>query len=268
MNEMMVPCNSLSVTLGPLVGGGGDGGSGGSGGFDVRGALRYVADSGYRFVQLSGAIAGLRPRELGRSARRDLRARLGRMGLVISGIDLWVPSEHFEDGAQCERAVNALKDVIELAADLGRVGVSTALPNGGEDGDGDVNGVMGEIADRADICGVLVTDYGDGGGEGLEMIGWGIDPAAEILKGRDPVAEVLGNAGVGGARFSDADGAGRVEQGLGRLDVLGYQVALVTAGYSGAVVVDLRGLGDAVGGVKRARALWEGGMGGGGGVEN
>ncbi len=262
MNEMMVPCNSLSVTLGPLIG---SGMNGGGEGFEIRGALRFIADSGYRFVQLSGALAGLRPRELGRSARRDLRARLGRMGLGISGIDLWVPSEHFADGERCERAVNALKDVIELAADLGRVGVSTALPSGGEDGEGDVNGVVGEIADRADTCGVLVTDYGDGGGEVMggvmgevEMIGWGIDPAMSILRGGDPVAEVLGMGCVGGARFSDADGAGRVEPGLGRLDVMGYQVALVTAGYGGAVVVDLRGLGDARGGAVRARARWEG----------
>ena len=44
------------------------------------------------------------------------------------------------------------------------------------------------------------------------------------------------------ARLSDLGPGGRVAVGSGKLDVLAYQVALATKGYSRAGVVDLRGV--------------------------
>ncbi len=235
---------SLSPTLGPLV----------AGGLSARGGLQAIADGGFRFVQLSAALATMRPRELDRSARRDLLARLRRLELGVSGLDLWIPLEHFavgtEGSGEAERATEAVLEAIELAADLGGVSLSIEFP-------GDLNGeIASVIAARADVCGVLIAEFGDGvGGEGGRFFGVGIDPARDLMSDKKPEDEVSRADRLVAARFSDADRAGRVVPGCGRLDVLNYQVSLMTAGFGGAVVLDLRSLASpwsaAVAGVER-----------------
>jgi hypothetical protein len=42
---------------------------------------------GFRSVQLSAAQPGLRPRELDRSGRRDLLARLSRLQMPAAGLE-------------------------------------------------------------------------------------------------------------------------------------------------------------------------------------
>lgn len=76
---------------------------------------------GFTAVQLDAAAAGVRPRELGPSARRDLVARLRRRSLRPVGLDLWIPPAHFRDPGTVDRASDAMLAAIELAADLGRL---------------------------------------------------------------------------------------------------------------------------------------------------
>jgi sugar phosphate isomerase/epimerase len=84
-------------------------------------------------------------------------------------------------------------------------------------------------------------------------VGIGIDPAALLAAGANPASEVsrLTTPPVA-ARLSDSVAGARVIAGSGKLDVLAYQIALATKGYSRPVVVDLRGLRDQEGASRAA----------------
>lgn len=212
----------LAPTLAPLVEG------------DPREAIEFIARNGFQGVQLSAALPGMRPRELDRSARRDLLARLRRSELAPSGVDLWIPDEHFVDPIHADRAVAAILEAVEFAADLGRVPLSIRLPEKTEDDQ------VRQIRERAEVCNVAIADHG----ARSAILGRGLDPAEIILGGGDPALEAARTPTVNAARFSDADraGAGRVPPGTGRLDVLEYQVALVSSHFASSVVLDLRSL--------------------------
>ena len=108
-------------------------GAGASPAQSLRALAPWAAQAGYRDLQLDAAAAGLRPRELGRSARRDLASMLRRSGLGCSGVDLWIPAAHFADPARSDRAVSAVLDALEFAHELagltgGAPVLSTRLP--------------------------------------------------------------------------------------------------------------------------------------------
>jgi sugar phosphate isomerase/epimerase len=213
-----------------------------------RAAIMWAASLGYGAVQLDGAAAGVRARELTRSARRDLAALLRRSQLAFSGLDLWIPPAHFLDAARMDYAASVVAQSLELAADLsrdadGRAVVSLAFPPEA------AATLIDSLSKSADRCGAVIADHAwqvkaAAGGEG-SLIRVGIDPAAVLMAGGDPAAEVsrLG-AAPASARLSDVTLGGRVAPGArgGRLDVLAYEVALVTAKYNSPLVVDLRGV--------------------------
>jgi sugar phosphate isomerase/epimerase len=191
-------------------------------------------------VQLDAALPGIRPRELDRSARRDLASLLRRSQLDLSGLDLWVPPAHFLDPAQQDRAVSAVVGGLELAAELARLlsatpVLSTALP------DKVPPALLDSVRAAADLHGCTLADHAfpSHGGEGPLAIG--IDPAELLAARLDPAAEVSRlPATPAAARLSDYANAGRVTPGKGQLDVLAYHIALSTKGYRGFTVVDLR----------------------------
>ena len=207
-------------TLAPLVAGG-----------DPRAALQLLADSGFHHVQLSAALPGMRPRDLDRSARRDLLARLRRIELTVAGVDLWIPQEHFAAPEHADRAAVAVLDAITLAADLGRVPLSVRLPDGVDDH------VAQEWRSRAEICGVSIADHAL---KPHALLSAGVDPAALLAAGQDPVALTSSALNLAAARFSDFREESRTAPGAGRLDVLAYQVALVTRSFDAPVALDLR----------------------------
>jgi hypothetical protein len=235
-----------------------------------RAQVGFAHRAGYRAVQLNAAAAGVRPRELDRSARRDLAALLKRSELGFSGIDLWIPPEHFADASRVDRAVGAVQAAIELAADLDRLMVGAVTAGGA--GDGRVvcvafpekrpESVASAIAARAMECGTRVADFGAGSVvEGL--IGPGFDPAGELLRGSDGVFSGAGTVrlppGLVQARLTDAGAFGRVVPGSagGRLDMLAYAMSLTTANYRGHVVMDVRGLAEPLEGAEQARKAWD-----------
>lgn len=169
---------------------------------------------------------------------------LRRLGLGVAGVDLWVPKEHFQHGAHTERAVGATVGALELTAELALLGggSATVAVVMGAEAAADALTALREAEQRT---GARLADHHwpPVSGEGV-----GIDPAAVILAGGDPHTEVLrlGAAPVA-ARLSDMGPVGRVPAGRGRLDVTAYEVALVTRGFTGPVVLDVRGLPDAWG---------------------
>lgn len=223
----------------------------------VRGLIDLAATRGFRAVQLSAASAGMRPRELDRSGRRDLVAALRRRGLALSGLDLWIPREHLLESATSDRALEAIGEAVDLASELAGlcglvaragtvIALSVALP--AELG----VGARAELERRAEVAGVALADHtpgADAGGPTPPLPRHvGVDPAALLGLKRDPGAEVsrLGKR-LAAARLSDLSDLGmRVAPGErgGRLDLLSYGVALATASYSSPVPIDLRGVAD------------------------
>lgn len=212
----------------------------------ARAAMEWAAGTGYRWVQLDATA--LRGRDLDRSARRDVAVTLRRLGLGVSGWDLWVPPSHFKAGVDVDRAVAATVGALELAAEMrgllegSQAVLSIVLP---ADADSSVGTALRGACEQ---WGSAVADFawpvqaGDRGGEG---IGVGIDPASLIAAGADPVLECARlSAAPRAARWSDFSGGQRVMAGTGSLDIPAYEATLVARGLRCPVVVDLRGLRD------------------------
>jgi hypothetical protein len=91
--------------------------------------------------------------------------------------------------------------------------------------------------------GAVVADHQWPWREAEGALGLGVDPAV-VLAGRgDPAAEASRMKVVPAtARVTDFAAATRVAVGRGGLDLLAYQVALMTRGYKAHGVVDLRGV--------------------------
>ncbi len=224
-----------------------------------RAALVWAREQGFAWVQLDATRRGIRPRELEGSARRDLAATASRSGVRISGLDLWIPPEHFLDTRTVDRAVSAVIEAAGLLGELVHLGaspmgapVSILLP------EGVASSVVAAIDAAADKAGVLIADHA------VEpATGAGVDPALHLMAGHDPTKAVAGDAsaivtrsGLVAARLSDANAMGRCAVGSGKLDVLSYAVALSTAKWRSTVTVDVRGLPDPRVGIARAVEAW------------
>lgn len=242
---------------------------------EVRALLSWVRSLGVPAVQLNAATPGVRPRDLDRSARRDLAATIRREGLTCSGLDLWIPAAHFADPARCERAVEAVVATVELAYDLGLLASGSVVSSSAAAGRRSpvvsielpadpAPDVLRTIAERAAGRGVRVADHAWPVREtpsGLPAIGIGIDPAAVLRAGADPSgAAAAAGRRLASARLSDLSRSSmgqRLAPGSadGRLDVLGYLAALLAVGYAGPLVVDLRGTVVSADAVRSAVAL-------------
>lgn len=219
----------------------------------ARGVIEWIASRGVRYVQLDAAMAGIRPRELTRSARRDLASLIKRVGLSLSGIDLWIPPSHLVEPANQQRAIDAAIGACELAAELRAIagegtpglagfGVSMGLH---EETPPAAIDAIGAAATR---CGVVVLDHAWPAravqSEGPIRVG--IDPAVLIGAGASVGRAALTMSPAPAAfRLSDFSAIGRVAAGEGSLDLANYDIAITTLKWSGAVTLDLRGIPDA-----------------------
>jgi sugar phosphate isomerase/epimerase len=246
---------NLAVTIGPL------------GSADeplrVREALALVARLGYRGAQLNGTDPTMRPRDLGASARRDLKATLARVELVCSGIDLFIPPAHFEDPATVTRAVDAVQAALVLGAELGRAPVTVSLPDTVEPS------LRDALVAEAQRVGsrLLVPCHDLASIQKLShspAIGASIDCAAVLAAGGRP-EELLLQAGdrFGAIRVVDLLRSGLrgpiLEPRESRLDVLALKAALSLsdgARSMPAAVVDARQWSDARAGITASIARW------------
>lgn len=234
------------------------------GGERVLEVIAWVSKSGARGMQIDATAAGIRPRELDRSARRDLAALLRRSELVCSGVDVLIPPEHLCDSATVDRAVATILGAIELAADLAVLAsgavvtrmsgvqacVSLTLPGGEKGATPGVVSARDAVIRHAESRGVRLADCAWPMSESTtdQTLGVGLDPAVALNAGADPVhlAATLGTR-LAHARLSDirqGPGGLRCVPGTsgGRLDLTGYMVALATSGHTRHVVLDVRGV--------------------------
>lgn len=226
-------------------------------------AMAWVASRGIRGVQWSATSAGMRPRELGMSARRDIRALLVRLELVLSGIDALVPASHLVDPRHADRALDAIRDACEFAADLGHPAVTVRLPDAAA-------GTAEQVARRAAVdalvavaarTGVAIADLGGGERVPSPPIGVAVDPAAVLAAGDDPSAAVArAGSRLLAARIVDLTSEGMRGPAAGgagsRLDLLSYRVALGVSGFVGLPVIDCRQWQDPFTGSEASLAAW------------
>lgn len=229
----------------------------------LKDALRALSQLGPRFVQLDATHPAIRPRDLDRSARRDLAAHLRRLEFSCSGLDAFVPPEHLASTATVDRAVAAITGAIELAADLAALAGGAVVARRAE-GDTAVSvtlpdklpaDVLASLTAAADLHGVRLADHAlpipdraaqPSGGP----IGIGLDPAGCHAANLDPVALASSLADrLVSARLSDTArslGATRIAPGSpqGRLDLLAYAIALMTSPTPRPrpLILDLRGV--------------------------
>jgi sugar phosphate isomerase/epimerase len=243
---------------------------------DVRAALDRLAGMGFRCVQLSATQPGLRPRELDRSARRDLLATLRRKELTLAGIDLWIPPGHLLEPARVDYALDAVQQAIELAADLERCPVSVNLPRAVESAaqtadekeivksnpstTNSPSAVIESIAACADRHGVAIADHAQPL-QRFSGIGAGIDPATWLAAGLDPVKELFKLSDrLISARLCDLLTTGLRgpigDRRHGRLDALAYRATLDTIGYRRPVVIDARQWSDPWNGIGQCASAW------------
>lgn len=215
----------------------------------MREQIAWAAATGFRAVQLNAAAPGARPRDLDRSARRDLAAVLRRSELTLSGVDLWIPPAHFSDPARNDKAVGAVMDALAFASEVaalcaGRPTVSLNLPSNREG----ARSVVAAMAVRCQEVGARIADHTwppDAELDPETPVGVGLDPAAVFLSGaeRAPEEEILRlGPRLASVRLTDLASTGRVVPGAGRLDLLSYLVSAISAPEGQPLVLDLQGL--------------------------
>lgn len=226
-----------------------------------RAAIDTIAALGVRGITLDAARSGLRPRELGRSARRDLAALLRRLELEFTGLDLWVPPEHFTSASRSQRAIDAVAQALELAGELAplvggrsQAVVSVLLPT---DLNPQARLTLGNSAQQhgatlADHA-LIVDDQAHTPG-----IGVGIDPVFYLTDGSSP-AKAVTRAGINlaSARLSDTTAMGRCVIGApgSKLDLTAYAGAMIVAGQQW-VTLDVRDMPEPESAVSKAIDAW------------
>ncbi len=210
-----------------------------------RDLIHWIASLNYRSIQLDAARAGIRPRQLDRSARRDLAALLSRLELSLAGVDLLIPPTHFQDSETVDRAMAATLEAIHFTAELATLAAAAPiltleLPQ-------DAPQTIDPLTDAAAQQGVTLANIAHpptAPEDTRSAITAAIDPAAILASGQagvDPAQAVLTcPVPIASARLSDLASTGRVAPGAGRLDILAYTVALTTRNYAGPLITDLR----------------------------
>ncbi len=193
-------------------------------------------------LHLDATLAGIRPRELDRSGRRDLASILKRNGVGATGMDLFLPPQHLAEAAHVDRAVAATTSAIELISELGLLGaieskvLCLALPPK------PIASAVEAIGAAGLERGVTVVDFSLPAAADTPMsIAPGVDCAQAIAAGQDPAVAVASNS-PRAIRLCDWSGSRRVAVGKGGVDVRALVASASIAAAGAPVVIDLRGV--------------------------
>ena len=240
-----------------------------------------ISAAGFSAVQLDATLSGVRPRELSPVARRDLMGTIRRRGMVLAGLDLFIPRKDFLDNSQVDRAMSAALAGIELAADLGRVPLSLPVPVSKMD-----SASLATLVEAADGRGVTLAVHAEDQIKALDewitkvdlpCLGMALDPAAVLARSKPAddmvntyakklrVARLSDFTITGGGDDDDqndtsvANATGlRCIVGEGELNLLGYRIALDLANARlGPVVLDLRNMENVMKAAAAAKTAWD-----------
>jgi sugar phosphate isomerase/epimerase len=235
-------------------------------GLDVASGARALMDwasaEGFRGISWDAASAGARPRELDRSARRDIAASLKRRELTLTGVDLPIPPAHFMRAERQDRAFEAARAALLFAAEVGglldaEAVVVMTLPEG--EGAAEAIETLAASAERAGaVIGARNWPRVETSGEvSARRVGIALDPAGVLLAGADPTDALAGvGEDLAHVRVSDIASAGRVAPGEGRLSLEAYAGALGMLGWSSPATLDLEGVGSQVEAAARLMERW------------
>ena len=216
----------------------------------IKQAIGQLSKFKFHAVQLDATLAGIRPRELDQRSRKDLLAVLTRSSMRLAGLDCFIPRKDFVSTKHVDRAMAGALSTIELAAEMGRVPVSLALPVSDLADD-----VKSALLTAADAQGVTLAVHAEDQMQALlewiatvnqPVLGLSMDPASLIASDQDPVTLTQKHGQqltVGRLADYRQDTNLRCAVGDGALDVMCYRLMLDMAkGRRGPVVLDLRGL--------------------------
>lgn len=208
-----------------------------------RAAIEWAGGIGYRRLALDLTAAGIRPRELDRSARRGIAALLRRAELAVVGCDLLIPADHFISPGHVDRAIEASIHAIEFARELAALCEARPLITLELPGESEARSIIGASAERE---GVLVAQLSaeEVGREGWSrlalnlpaVMGEGGDGAGSIGSQGDSLAQV---------RITDlVDGVRRpLGTAGGKLEPLALVAAIAAASYGACdPVIEVRGI--------------------------
>jgi len=224
-----------------------------------KAAIEEIHALGVRGITLDASLPDFRPRTLGRSARRDLAASLRRRELEFTGLDLWIPPEHYADPTNAPRAIDALNQAAEMSSELATLVsgrskpvVSVVLPI-------EINPTeRAAIAANAQRVGAIIADHHPEPPPHGAGIGIGIDPVMVLMTGNSP-GKAVTHAGknLASVRLSDLSAMGRCVVGApgSKLDLRGYAGALIVARQEW-ITLDLREMPEPKVAVERARQAW------------
>jgi hypothetical protein len=243
---------AIAATIAPLVASGAC--------IDVRAALAWSSEVGFRGVQISALEPGLRPRDLSASARRDFAGTLARHELQCAGIDFFLPPAHLTDPAHAARAFDAIEATLEFAAQLGRAPVTLPL---GPRVSCELRPAIAASADRLGVRVLLpATEEADLAAM-AEPFAASIDCASVLAAGARP-EELVSRSGahLGGVRIVDLWRSGLrgpiAEPHESRLDALALRMAVETARFRGLCVLDARQWLQPRTGLQQSLARWNG----------
>ncbi len=238
-------------------------------------AAAWIRDRRVRGLALDASRTDCRARDLGRSARRDLAAMLRRTELELTGIDLFIPPEHYADPARSQRAFETVQQTAMLAVEITRlvggrsralvsITLPASLPNHERQ-------ALVAMFEKYGAIGADHTPHGSqdapspaslpipptSSGVWLALPS-GIDPAAHLLAGHDPVA-AASRPGIAALRLSALNATGRcpINAEGARPDIAAYAAAALTTDQRW-ITADTRGCAEPGKATQSALDTWRG----------
>jgi sugar phosphate isomerase/epimerase len=212
---------------------------------DARERITSAAEAAARAevpaLHLDATLPGIRPRELDRSARRDLLAIVKRHNVSLTGCDLFIPPTHFTSPQHQQRAADAVRQAIALAAELRSLGAAAAMvcietaASPSTEPTLDAAALLIDLAAHARDHGVTLCDCTSDS----SPLARGLDLAAVLARNEDPAAAILTQKPVC-LRLADWNGRARVPFGDGRADATAIAAATSVATPDALGILDFR----------------------------
>ncbi len=209
-----------------------------------RERLQAAHDLRARAVTLDATLAGLRPRELDRSARRGLCALLRRLELRLEGIDLFIPAEHFADTSRQDRALSAVREACEFLVEASSLVETTPMVH--------LTTADGEAGRISEETGVALSAPVEAAPPFVRSV----DLGKELLAERDPLKSLGAAENLGVVRLRDSKAGSAVALGEGELDLMGAHAVVTTTAPGASLVIDPRGLPGARAAAGRSLTAW------------